>query len=246
MIAVLAPMEREVAQLRRALNRSLYEGPRAGSVLIKAIGIGKDRAIESTRSLVDGPESPECLLAIGCAGALRDGLRTGDLVVARRVYAIGEECFIEPDPRLMVVAQEVLKDLYGLRHYLADTVTVPGLIHRAAEKARLAMADGLWAANMEDYWIGQVAIKSGIPFISVRAVLDTADQELSPNLAMLGNKGVLAQVIHAVAMGIADPRIVPRMAKLSKQLTVARDSLAGFALSFINRMTAAESYVSRG
>ena len=204
-------------------------------------GVGKDRALAGMKALMDGPAMPDSILSLGFAGALRDGLGTGDLVLSRRLYAVGEDTFIEPDARLLDLAQEALEGPAAPRHFIADTLTVSRMVSSATEKGRLANATTAWVVNMEDYWIGKVAIQGGIPFLSVRAVLDTAHQELPTFLEGLGDKGLLRQAFHVVANGIARPWDVPRVVNLSKQVRVAQDRLADFGLSFVARMTAAGS-----
>lgn len=231
MIAIVASMEREVSRLRR----------HAGPVPVRITGVGKHRAEAGVYALLQGPDRPDAILSLGFAGALKEELSTGDLVICRRHFVPGEECTVEPDPGMIELALEALTRLESSRHHVADSVTLPDVVCGVREKADLSASTGAWVANMEDFWIGRLASEEGIPFLSVRAVLDTARQELPPFVAELGGKGLPTQVLHTIAHGIRRPGHLARIVKLSRQARVAQGSLAAFGVLFSAGSTGATS-----
>ena len=190
------------------------------------------------KALLDRPDTPDCILSLGFAGALREDLATGDLVLSRRLYATGEEAFFESDRRLLSLAQDTLKGSEAPRHFIADTLTVTEPVLGAVDKQRLGLETNAWVANMEDYWIGRASTERGIPFLSVRAVVDTARQDLPSFVVGLGDKGPLMQALHVAANVIARPWDVTRIMALSEQAKIAQDNLAIFGLSFVAIATA--------
>ena len=243
LLAIVAPMAREVSGLIR-LARAGEGGRQEGHVLLRVTGVGKERALAGMEALLEEPTSPDFILSLGFGGALRDELATGDLVLSQRLFAAGEDACLEPDSHLLGLARRVLDDSKALPYVAADNITVPEPVFSASEKARLATETGAWVANMEDYWLARVAIQRGIPFLSVRAVLDTARQELPPFVAGLGDKGLISQAVNVLARGVLRPRNVGRLIDLSKQVRVARGNLTTFALSFATRIESAGSYAS--
>ena len=213
--------------------------------VVQVIGMGKDRAMSSVAALLDGPASPGLLLCIGFTGALRDELGTGDLVISQRHYAVGQNSWIDADQECLSLAQDSLKKVTGLQYFVADTLTVPGVVSGAAEKGRLANASTAWAVNMEDYWTAKVAAERGIPFLSVRAVLDTARQELPSQISRLADKGPLGQGLHLMANAVIRPGYLVRLARLSRQVKVAQDALAAFTGPFVARIAQPASYATR-
>ena len=246
MIAVIASMQREVSglvdKMARANKGARFREPGEQPVLVYVTGVGKEKTLAGISALLDRPVRPECILSLGFAGALRDGLGTGDLVLSRRLYATGEDAFLESDVQLLNLAEEVLNGPGAPRYFIADTMTVPRILLSAKEKEHLASSSTSWVANMEDYWIGKAAAQQEIPFLSVRAVLDTAHQELPPFIARIGDQGLLRQVVHSVANGISRPRYMPWIIQMAKQVKVAQNSLVAFGLSFVDRMVAAGRY----
>jgi nucleoside phosphorylase len=238
-MAVVASMEQEVSALKRLCPDEC--------VPVYVTGVGKDRAMEGMVALLDArPTRPDCILSLGFAGALRDELKTGDLVLSQRLYATGEDTILESDASLLSLAQDVLDSSDTQRYSIANSLTVPQVVFGAAGKSRLGIATTSSVVNMEDYWIGQSAVLRGIAFLSVRAVLDTAKQELPPFVAELGDKGALNRALRIGANIVARPGYVPRLVKLVKQVKVAQESLARFGISFISRITTSGNYAICG
>ena len=242
MLAVVASMSQELPGFRRACEGMFSGDPQRWPVSTHVTGVGKERASAGISDLLDRAVGPDSILSVGFAGALRGELNTGDLVLSRRVHASGEETPIECDAHLLDLALETSKDPDMPRCFVADSLTVPQVVLNASDKARLAGVTAAWVADMEAYWIGKVAGERGIPFLSVKAVLDTADQELPPFVAGLGNKGALGQLFRVAANLIVRPRDVPSVLKLSKQVKTAQDSVATFGLSFVQMVEKARCY----
>ena len=246
MLAIVASMEREVAGLIRLCEgqaKGLHDhNLRPPPFTFHITGVGKEKAMAGVMALMDAPEKPDAILSLGFAGGLHDSLATGDLVISRRLYAAGENAFLEADPRLLETAQEALAEARlserRARHFVSDTLTVPRMVCSASEKGMMAAATGAWTVNMEDYWIGQAARREGIPFLSVRSVLDTANQDVPPFTADIGDKSLPVQALLVVAHGIARPRNMLRVANLAKQAKAAQESLASLGISFLNRIAA--------
>ena len=237
---IVAAMEREASAFRDGCLPALDPGWRE-SVQVHVTNVGKERAIAKTAALVAGPSKPRMILAVGFCGALSEGLHTGDLVVSRNLYATGCDTRLESGDILGVV-HEVLEDAGSLRSQLGDVLTVPQTVLRAGDKARLFQETGALAANMEDYWICNVAQESGVPFLSVRSVLDTARQGLPPFVAELGEKGRMAQTAIVIAGCVGGPWHIPGILKLSKQVRYAQESLAAFGLLFARKIQTAGTH----
>ena len=236
MIAIVGPMERELAGLR-----CLEEGTEGGLALVLVTGVGKERAMRSMDALLEDPSRPESVLSLGFGGALREGLETGDLVLSRRLYATGEGTFLESDAGLLSLAEAVLSRGNITRYVVGDSLTVPQVVCRPAEKRRLAADTGACVANMEDFWIGEAVVKRAVPFLSARVVLDTVHQELPPFLAGLGGQSGLRQALLVIARCMARPWEIPKVMSLSRQVNVAQRRLTSFGLSFATKFMAAES-----
>ena len=244
MIAIVAALSQEVSGLRQKAEGAGLAIGHDKDLTIHKIGVGRDRVLRSLSSILGGSTTPDSVLALGFAGAINDGLRTGDLVIANRVLNTEEQGSIECDPELKEMAIKAMTDLAHLRGFSVNTLTVPYPVLSPAEKKLLSKGTDAWAINMEDYWIGEAAQQEGIPFVSVRAVLDTAHDEIPGYVARLGDKGKFSQVSQIAANVFVRPRSLPTLIALSRQMKVARRSLAEFGISLATRAIRERSYAS--
>ena len=84
------------------------------------------------------------------------------------------------------------------------------------------------SVNMEDYRAAEAAQNAGVPFLSVRVVLDTANQRLPGYLPGLA-KSPYKVVTNVLLM----PWRIPTMLRLKKQLQLCQAVLTNFGLSYM-------------
>lgn len=234
MLAIIAATEYELAGLRRAL-------PAAASPVLQIVGIGRRPAQAAVKKLLSNPEnSPPIaqLLLIGLAGGLDPALRAGDLCLPFRYLREARDSaavpFLEPDDAMYAQAVAAL-NAAGFDWRGGDALTVSRVSAAAAAKAAQFRQYQAAAVNMEDYWIAQTAAGYAIPFLAVRAILDTAGQGLPHYLLQLADAGP-----GSIAKEVAGhPRRIPELARLSWDAARARQSLTKFALAFLEQRTAA-------
>lgn len=149
-------------------------------------GMGAERAAAALQWLVEH-ERLWGVLSIGFAGGLQPELTTGDVVLADRIQAWSacavpkggavEGTFVTPNARLTWLAAAAAQRAGLLRHrglLLSHTTLVPG----ALDKHILGRDTGALAVDMESYCLGSLAAAHGLPFISMRAILDACDTAL--------------------------------------------------------------------
>ena len=163
-VAILTAIPEELAGIRRSVAES-------AGVVLGCTGDGPKRAGSGAATFLER-HRPSALLGAGIAGALTAGLAVGELVASRRVrFEVGDAA--TPDPRLLERAIAA-----GARP--ATLITVDRPIVSAAARSALARGAGgdTMAADMESAaWAREAAVR-GIPFLIVRAISDSADEEL--------------------------------------------------------------------
>ena len=234
LIVILGATPREVSHVRRSLDGSLS----SAEIEIAISGVGKVAVERWTAALGRRREPPGLLLSIGFAGAIRPELNTGDLVLSNVLYASDDGESLRCDEGLLALAAAACEG-EGLSYFVADTLTVGQPVRTASEKARLASTTSAWAVNMEDYWSATAARRASIPYISVRAIVDTWDQELPPFSPWLSGKGSVGQALAAGLAVVARPRLFPRLVDLARQAQLAQRSLGSFARAFVPRVASA-------
>ncbi len=205
-------MATELAGVRRAIG-----DPHGRSATLHIIGVGRRRAEAGIAAVA--AESPAGILAIGFCGGADPGLRTGDLHVADEFHSTDCPQPVPADPgltaRVRAWAARSQTRLAG-----GASVTV-GSVAGADVKSALHTTAGALSVNMEDYWAARAAAGYGIPFASVRAVLDAAGDEIPAYLGASGD-GII-DVLRGLA---AHPGSIPSLVRLSRKAQIARNRLA--------------------
>ena len=99
----------------------------------------------------------------------------------------------------------------------------------AGRKSELYESAGARTVNMEDYWVADTARAAGVPFASVRAVLDAAHVELPGYVAAGGGNAM------PVALGLAaHPGRMLSLWRLAHMARAARNSLTAALLAALS------------
>ncbi len=245
MLTIIAAMESEISYLRQdpALRRS--DGV---AVQVLVVGVGQEAVRSSLRRWLEAPNSvstngstsirPNRLLLLGFAGAVDPALACGDLVLPGRYYLdrdttdefdpeeVGKD-FFEADSSMLEQAAAAASSS-GLAWSSVESLTVSRPLATGEEKAAIHRRQSVSAVNMEDYWVAEYAARAGIPFLAVRAVIDTASQAI-PSYAM----GLQERRWGAMASAATRPWHLPNLVSLACNLRVAQRSLRRFAVAFL-------------
>jgi adenosylhomocysteine nucleosidase len=140
-----------------------------------------------------------------------------------------EQLLREPIPRLVIAAGFCGALVPNLK--IGDIVrsprilTVDHLIADPAEKRRLAEQHEADAVDMESAAIAEVCREKGVPFLAMRAVSDTADTALSPELTRLLSGGNVSPW-KATAALVRRPSLLGEFRRLARDTSRAARNLA--------------------
>ncbi|MGQ9572917.1 MAG: phosphorylase family protein [Dehalococcoidia bacterium] len=254
MIAIVVALDTELSALERKarVRRSsspvwpvTADGTLAGKqVLLARTGMGPARAREATIALIQRHE-PEAILSLGFAGSLVSHLRAGQLVIARRVYALDDPA----DERLPAASHRLACDpalvelavAAARRRRLAfregASLTVPRVVNQPEIKRRIGDSLPVEVVEMESYWVGRVAADRGIPFLVVRAVLDEVNDRLPHLPNMIDDTGAAAWG-RALRQLLWRPWGTPALIGLAASVRRASQRLAVFTEAFVDILAA--------
>ena len=198
MTVVLGALDGEVASITASMDREsrddwngypIARGSISGSpAVVSRTGVGKTLSAMLCQHLIDR-YAPRRIILTGIAGALRDDLAIGDIVVARDTVqhdvdltAMGFERGTFPgsrcraiccDPDLVARASGV-RPVHG-RMRIGRILTGDQFIADAARRAQLADAFDGDAVDMEGASVGLVAAVNRVPFLLIRTISDRCD-----------------------------------------------------------------------
>ncbi len=136
-------------------------------------GIGPLRASAAARMLVS--RGADCLMSWGTASGLDPSIPPGALILAASV--VGKRGDVFHTDRLFY--EQVCRQLQGAPSHIRGVVAESDRIMMSAgDKAILSRATGAIASDMESAAVARAALETGIPFLAVRVVLDSARMAL--------------------------------------------------------------------
>lgn len=202
-IGIIGAMDEEIVYLKEKVDLVstknivgllFYIGRFAGhNLIIARSGIGKVNAAICTQIMIDH-FGIDYMINIGVAGALEDGLKIGDILISRDtvqhdmdVSALGDpigtiprmaESFFAADEELVRLAQEAASEIAeGYSVKIGRIASGDQFIATKEAKDRIRKNFGASCAEMEGAAIAHTCWLNRIPFVIIRAISDSANDE---------------------------------------------------------------------
>ena len=232
MLYIVASMDSELFGLERELKARQDSRPIGFPVERHLLGVGPRRSGSFLEKVLSGARRPpEGILMLGVAGALDPGLETGDLIVAESYALDAEESAddVVPNGEMLAMAEAAAAEL-RMPVNQGKSLTVNRLISEGRERRQLLETYGAGSVNMEDHAVATVAKDAGVPFLSVRVILDRANQRLPGYLPGLskGRSAIFTEVLFK-------PWRIPTLMRLRSQMDLCESVLARFGMSYLER-----------
>lgn len=240
MLAILAAMRDEVsdylgaggfAVVARRDSLCLFRSPSVPEVMVVEAGIGRERALRAVRYLAQ-EWRPDVVLSVGFAGAVRPGLKAGDVVLCDRLFAVDgpQEQWQPEKARCHAVQGRPLRvnDGNGRGYASCGCLTAPELVASSSLKHKIGESFPVAVVDMEGYWVSQAAMDLGIAHMVARCVLDTADQSLPAFVGQVVSSNGRRGWWDVARYVLARPADVPALVHLGTQARTARAALARF------------------
>ena len=199
---------------------SLLLADMAAEVDVVCAGASAERAAALSRELIAA--GCQGLLSFGIAGALAPDLDGGDLVVAHGLRdAEGKDHTADAAWRSALTAQ---MDENFLHYREGSILGSARPLMNAADKADAFAESGCLAVDMESAAMAVEAVKSGLPFLAVRAIADRAGDDLPTlveNAVRPDGRPAVGRVLAALLKRPGDLPATLRLARQS-ELALAR------------------------
>ncbi len=175
-------------------NLKFFEGKIGNqkTILVKC-GVGKVNAARTTQIMID-KFGIEYIINIGSAGSINDEIKYGDIIIGKYVLqhdfditAFGHEkgyisnigVKLESNKKLIKRCEYVIKNMKNLEYRCIVGTIATGDIFCTSKKMKDKIRTKFDAdcVEMEGAAIAQVAYLSDIPFIIIRSISDTPNEE---------------------------------------------------------------------
>jgi adenosylhomocysteine nucleosidase len=173
-------------------------------------GVGRAAAADGARRLIESGAT--ALISWGMAGGLDPVLRAGALLLPGEVISAEGERFQTAREWRACLARAIAAE-----HTVSDgaLLTCAQPLRSPTDKAAAFRATAAVAVDMESDAVAQVAARHCLPFLAVRAIVDTADDPLPPALtAAVVTAGTMRrqQLIGALLRAPGEMAAVMRLA----------------------------------
>jgi adenosylhomocysteine nucleosidase len=236
-IAVITALPAELWAVRAALGqprrewrvgRAAWRSSVAGhEVLAVEAGMGFDNAAR-TADVVIRAESPELIVSAGFCGGLTTDLLVGDVVVATRLFIVGDDHLEEEPTR---IADACLHFVAGStphdRLFGGCYVSTPHMVSKQRLASLLSRDTGNTAVvEMESAAIARVAVENNTVFAAIRTVSDPLEEELGFSLDEFCDDAMNIRLNRVLKTCFNKPRIIPQLYRLSRNSRIAAASLS--------------------
>ena len=243
---VVAAIPEEISPLLGRLNgRSvmrlpLLEGRARGSadvtlgdlagqpVAVLVTGDGARRARAGTAAILRALPVRR-MLVIGLGGGLSPELAPGDLILARAVVAEDGARFEAPE------ATEAAAEAAGAR--LGTVLTVDRLVLGAEEKRHLreeaVPSSEACLLDLESFHCAAAAQEAGVPWAVIRAVNDTASEDLPEYLYDCAGPGGEIRRAAVLRHAARHPSVVPELFRMRSRVDLCAEALAGAVVGYV-------------
>lgn len=199
--------------------------PRYEVVLVKT-GMGVMQAEAAARAIRDRGQFA-LFMSTGCAGALAAELVPGDIVVATAAMGNHSHGRFETDRDHRDSVRRTAERA-GLRVTSGPMLCSPQALATAEHKRAAAAQHGAVAVEMEGASIAAEAAERGIPFVSVRAILDTADTELRHAGRFIEPQTGAVKPFALAGYLAAHPSAIADLLAMQRMMRAAQTSLERF------------------
>ena len=177
MLGIIVSLSRELKSLTRQTIPVGSWTAITDNTLVALSGIGADRAYTAGSVLVS--QGATALLSWGCAAALDDRVSPGCLILPERIIGTNGEIY-----RVSTEWHRRLCQALESRHPIRTEALVESdvIVKTSAEKRSLARRTQAAATDMESAAQARLAKDYGLPFIAIRAIVDTPSTEIPENV----------------------------------------------------------------
>lgn len=219
-VAALGAEARTLGHLSRR-GDGLFSAP--NGTLVAVSGMGGIAAASAARALIDSGATG--LVSWGMAGGLDPALEAGTICLPHMIVSRGLAALPTADHWRDLVRRSIPQG-----HIVAggSLLTCAMPIGDVAGKAAAFRDTGAAAVDMESLAVAEVAAARDLPFLAVRAIVDTAADDLPPAVMRASGDGPLC--IPRVVLGVVrSPLQLLPLLRLARRYRSATRALAAAA-----------------
>ncbi len=268
MLLLIAALSEEVSGILRTGSFEAVPGPdsfiayrsRTGldpqtlDIGVVLTGTGRERATRAARWAFDAFK-PTAMMSLGFGGGTLDTLQSGDLVLGTTLYRLDGSPFywdseqlgdpLTPDRDLLKAARNAV-EVAGIDFEQGPIINLPTVAKTAGMKHWIGEELHGACVDMESFMVCEVASDAEVPFVAIRAIVDTVDMDLPDLVGQIDLAPSGGRVLPAIKHIARHPQGITALTRLGRSAARARRSLTGFFAEFSAETRASGERVLEG
>ena len=245
-ICILGAVKEEIAGVKNRMEieskhrfgkTDVWTGTWEGeSIALVRTGVGKIRAGEALSHVLDHfPIS--MVISIGYAGGTHADLKTGDLLIADKILAASKD---GNAPEVIPITATLTEKAVSLQSggkftiFTGCLLTVEQVVHRPEDKKALGETYSAMALDMETSELAKIVAEKEVPFLSVRAISDTVEDELVDVSSFVEPDGEISR-LKAGWYVLTHPTSLRKFIALKDIAQMATKNLTEFLIEFLQK-----------
>ncbi|MEX0763389.1 MAG: hypothetical protein WD208_04070 [Dehalococcoidia bacterium] len=232
-----------------AFRNKTGRGYRGVDIVLAVSGTGRERSLAAAKWAIS-EYKPDAVISMGFGGGTKPSLQPGHVVLATEMHRLDGAPFywdkrqfgepICPDRTLLARARNAV-ELAGVDFELGRLVNLPVIAKTSGMKRWIGKSLLASAIDMESYVVAEAALEAGVPFVAVRAIVDTCDVDLPGLVGEVDQPPGRGMALAALRYVLRNPMQTPALARLARHSAHARRSLT----SFFSEYVAEQGYAAR-
>lgn len=189
------------------------------TVLVALSGAGPENAAKASQQLID--KGAKRLISWGCAAALKDELKPGNLVIPQTLQTENQEKFSISSPWL----SRALEHLSPFNPHTGSLIESSFVVAQSSAKKTIHKKTGAIALDMESITIAKIASQHNFPVLVIRCIADPVTMDLPNSVSYaLNDQGdvVLTKLLWFLLTHLYE---LPDLIKLGLYFNAAKNKL---------------------
>jgi adenosylhomocysteine nucleosidase len=190
-------------------------------IAVVLTGMGSRNAESALRCVLE-THAPEIVLSAGFGGALYDGARIGEIVIASRVFHVTEAVV----DSLELQNGDMIERLSGKLPVRRGSIATLEAWKKKAELRKILSGDFPFpVCDMETFGLAKLSLQENLRFFAIRSISDRRDEEIPHELLGVSDESGRYRLGRALKLLLTNPRLIPDSIRLGMHARTAGKSL---------------------
>jgi adenosylhomocysteine nucleosidase len=192
-------------------------------IIVAVLGIGTQKTVQGVNTIIK-KYSPSVIISLGFAGAVDAMLKRGNVILGNEVFfESNTEMSFSSDPILLNLSEKALSAA-SIPYYTGRIYTVLNPLFGDKDKMIFRQQHQCLAVEMETAAVAEIASREGLPFLSIRFILDEVRDDLKFVFNYIKKNGRLSFMLLGKNF-LSSPKIIRNYIKLRNCWAVSCKSI---------------------